>query len=134
MAKNTEPEAVSPKSVMSTMFSWPIFEAALASCMKRATRSALRAKSSRQDLERDLLLDEDVLGEVDDAHAAFAELADDAIAIGDGRADVGIDRAAAPAGAALGCAATGGLRGRLAAPRCMPRSRRAPCPARPWCR
>ena len=41
----------------------------------------------RQDLERDLLLDEDVLGEVDDAHAAFAELADDAVAIGDGRAE-----------------------------------------------
>jgi hypothetical protein len=31
-----------------------------------------------------------VLGQVDDAHAAFAELAQNAIAIGDGVADVGI--------------------------------------------
>ena len=61
---------------MSTMFSWPIYDAALASCRKRATRSALRAKSSRQHLERDALLDDDVLGQVDVAHAAFAELAD----------------------------------------------------------
>ncbi len=92
MAKNTEPDAVSPKSVMSTMCSWPILEAAFASCMKRATRSRFAGEVFRQHLERDALLDEHVLGEIDDAHAALAELAEDLVAIGDGGADVGVGR------------------------------------------
>jgi hypothetical protein len=45
IAKNTRPSGVAPKSLMSITFSWRIRDAAFASCMKRSTRSDLRANS-----------------------------------------------------------------------------------------
>ena len=41
MTTNDRPSSVVPKSVTSTMFSWPIELASRASCSRRATRSRL---------------------------------------------------------------------------------------------
>jgi hypothetical protein len=57
------------------MFWWPIDVAASASRWKRATTSGFWA------LDGDALLDEKVLAFVDGAHAAFAEQADDTVAV-----------------------------------------------------
>ena len=47
---------------------------ARASLKKRATTSGSRESSRQQDLDRDLAADARVLGEIDGAHAAFADL------------------------------------------------------------
>ncbi len=46
ITKKSEPCSVRPKSVTSTMFSWPIRDAAIASCWKRFTTSSWREYSS----------------------------------------------------------------------------------------
>ena len=72
------------------MFSWPMRRrGCAASCWKRATHVGLSRELVEQDLERDVLPMQRVLGLVDRAHAALAQLGDQAIAAAQDPADRG---------------------------------------------
>ena len=80
-----------PKSVTSTMFSWPMELASRASCSSRATKSLFAEELLQQHLHGDALADHRVLGLVDGAHPALADAADDLIAVGEHSADERIE-------------------------------------------
>ena len=61
MTKKTRPSASSPKSVTSQMYALPTFEAARASCAELLQRLGVARDVGAQQLERDLLLEVDVL-------------------------------------------------------------------------
>ena len=69
----------SPMSWMVQMLGWFNADAVRASRRKRLSASGSPARSWRQELQRDGRLQPRVLGFVDDAHAAAAELFDDAV-------------------------------------------------------
>ena len=85
--RSSRPPCVTPKSEMSMMCSWPMREALLASWRKRSTTSGRLEKSSRSTLRPTRFSITHVLGLVDDAHAALADLADDAVAARERGAD-----------------------------------------------
>ena len=96
ITKYVEPSGRSPKSEMSTMCGLPMRDAAFASWRKRSRISRSLREVGAQHLDRDLLVDDLVAGEVDDAHAALAEELLDLVAVVEGRADVrvaGVGRA-----------------------------------------
>ena len=61
------------------MCGWLSAEAARASRSKRSSAGAIVGQLRRQELQRDVPAEPQVLGPVDDAHAAAAELFDDAV-------------------------------------------------------
>ena len=61
------------------MLVWCSFAAALASRSKRLLGPGVQPELLRQHLEGDVPAQRDLLGLVDDAHAAAADLADDAV-------------------------------------------------------
>ena len=62
------------------MCSLPILVTAFASWKKRWTTSLLLGELAVDDLERDLLADQRVLGEIHGSHAARPDLLEDAVA------------------------------------------------------
>ena len=73
--------ASAPRSVTSTMFSWPIADAARASRRKRSSSSGRCASSGRSSLAASRLPSGRVLDLVDRAHPAGLDVADDDVFI-----------------------------------------------------
>ena len=74
------PSGVVPKSVTSTMFGWPIRDAAFASCTNRRIVAVSRIDLALEHLDRERALDHRVARREHDAHAALADLALDEVA------------------------------------------------------
>ena len=91
MTTNERPSSVVPKSVTSTMFSWPIELASRASCSRRATKSLFAWNFSSSTFTATRLPMTRVLRLVDRAHPALADAAHDLVAAGQHRADQRIE-------------------------------------------
>ncbi len=91
MTKYAEPSGSVPKSLMSMMFWWPIDVAACALLDEALDHVLVLGHVAAQHLERELLAEHRVRREVDDAHAALADLLLDSIATVDDLTEQWID-------------------------------------------